>query len=63
MKKFKRIIKLGMMIMLMILAASGIVAPPILMRREKYQDKEVKTEYVQQQEVQEEAEIAEFNIE
>lgn len=63
MKKFKRIMKLGMMVMLMILAASGIVAPPILMRREKYQDKEVKTEYVQQQDVQEEAEIAEFNIE
>lgn len=55
--------KLGMMIMLMILAASGIVAPPILMRREKYQDKEIKTEYVQQQDVQEEAEIVEFKTE
>ncbi len=61
MKKLKWTLKLILMCFMMMMASTGMVAPPNLMRREKYQDKEITTEYVEQFTQEKPTEIADFN--
>lgn len=37
------------------------MVPPVMMRREKYQDDEVKTEYVEQNESEEKQDFIQYN--